>query len=100
MKRTLIRGMEIIIGLALIIAGLVMLFTPGQGLLFIALGILLISPYHGKKALKLLQIFCWKCAGFLPRHWRKKLRKNIPYNFGERIHRKFERFRKKLHRKK
>jgi len=53
------RFFQIFFGILLVIAGIVMLFTPGQGILAIVAGIMLISPYHGRRVV--WRICCaWK----------------------------------------
>jgi len=55
------RFTEIACGSALVLVGIVMLFTPGQGILTIVAGVTLISPYHGRRLVWwLLQL--WKKA--------------------------------------
>ncbi|MCF7836438.1 PGPGW domain-containing protein [Candidatus Gracilibacteria bacterium] len=49
MKKEIKRFFEIVGGGFLILAGIVMLVTPGQGVLAIVAGIFLISPQHGKR---------------------------------------------------
>lgn len=49
MKKEIKRCFQIIGGIILILAGLVMLVTPGQGILSIVAGVFLISPYHGRR---------------------------------------------------
>jgi len=51
MKKKIRRFFEIIGGGFLILAGIVMLATPGSGILAIVTGIMLISPYHGRRIL-------------------------------------------------
>ena len=89
MKRHIKRLLQIIIGFVLVLAGIVMLFTPGQGLLTIALGVLLISPYHGHKIFVWLEKIWWEFVGCLPKQWQRKIRSKIPKNWGDRIRKKF-----------
>lgn len=49
MKKQVKRLLEIIGGIALILAGIIMLVTPGQGVLAIVGGVFLISPQHGRR---------------------------------------------------
>ncbi len=49
MKKKLRRFLEIIGGGILLFAGIIMLVTPGQGILAIIAGIFLISPRHGRR---------------------------------------------------
>ncbi|MFA6458478.1 MAG: PGPGW domain-containing protein [Patescibacteria group bacterium] len=49
MKKQIQRFLEITGGVILILLGVVMLVTPGQGILAIVGGIFLISPQHGRR---------------------------------------------------
>jgi hypothetical protein len=98
MRKAIIRSIEIALGVTFLVSGVVMLFTPGQGILFIIFGVLLFSPYHGKKLLKHVQNGWWFCVNCLPQRWGKRIRRHIPKNFCDRLHKKFQKFRKKLHR--
>lgn len=49
MKRIAQRAVMIIGGIILVIGGIVLLVLPGPGVVLIAAGIFLISPYHGRK---------------------------------------------------
>lgn len=49
MKKKIQRFLEITGGILLILLGIVMLVTPGQGILAIIGGIFLISPQHGRR---------------------------------------------------
>jgi transaldolase len=50
---------QISLGVVLVLVGIVMLFTPGQGILAIVAGIVLISPYHGRRVIWRLKLL-WK----------------------------------------
>ncbi|MBU1089349.1 PGPGW domain-containing protein [Patescibacteria group bacterium] len=49
MKSSIKRFFEIAGGSLLILAGILMLFTPGMGILAILAGVMLISPHHGRR---------------------------------------------------
>ncbi|MFH0776199.1 MAG: PGPGW domain-containing protein [Patescibacteria group bacterium] len=67
---------EIALGVILILAGIIMLFTPGQGILAIVAGIFLISPYHGRRIVWRLKEL-WKT---LKRKWyARKFRRVIKH---------------------
>ncbi|MFH0834019.1 MAG: PGPGW domain-containing protein [Patescibacteria group bacterium] len=59
------RILEITGGVLLILLGIVMLFTPGQGIFAIVAGVVLVSPYHGRRLIWRLKEF-WK---LLKRKW-------------------------------
>ena len=96
MKRHIKRLLQIIFGLILIVAGIVMLVTPGQGLLTIALGILLISPDHGHKVFVWLEKGWWWLVEYFPKKWQKKIHLTFPKNWADRMRQKFH---KKFHKK-
>jgi UPF0716 family protein affecting phage T7 exclusion len=51
---------QISLGVVLIVAGIIMLVTPGQGILAIVAGIVLVSPYHGRRVIwNLKQLWKW-----------------------------------------
>lgn len=56
MTRHIKRTIEIIVGTILILAGVIMLFTPGPGIATIIGGIILVSPHHGKRVIYYIQI--------------------------------------------
>jgi UPF0716 family protein affecting phage T7 exclusion len=95
MKKTFFRSLEILIGIILIIVGIVMLITPGQGLLAIAIGIFLISPHHGKKIIAHAEKLWWRFEKKLSAKFRKKFTRHIPKNWAQ----KFHKLNKKFHQK-
>jgi hypothetical protein len=61
MKLSILRFLEIAGGIALIVIGVVMLVTPGSGVIAIIAGITLISPQHGKRVIWWVKKF-WRSA--------------------------------------
>ncbi len=49
MLKKIKRYAEIVIGTLLVILGVILIFTPGQGTLVIIAGVMLVSPYHGRR---------------------------------------------------
>jgi hypothetical protein len=72
MKLSILRFFEIIGGIALIIVGLVMLITPGSGIVAIIAGIMLISPYHGRRVIWWLKKKFWRGVKSWWYSWRFK----------------------------
>ena len=69
-----------VLGLILILAGIIMLFLPGQGILTILLGVLLIS-FPGKHKLVQAIVFQPKIQRSLD--WLRKKRKKTPFIWPE-----------------
>ncbi len=61
MKNDFKRFLEIAGGSLLVLAGVVMLVTPGMGILAIVAGVMLISPHHGRRLVWWLKQF-WRGA--------------------------------------
>lgn len=96
MRRHFKRLSQIIIGIVLILAGIIMLFTPGPGVPAIIFGVMLISPYHGHKIFIWLEKIWWKFVEHLPKKWQKKIHLSFPKNWADKIRKKFH---KKFHKK-
>lgn len=70
---------EITIGVLLVLLGVVMIFTPGQGSIVIVIGIMFISPYHGRRVLWRLKML-WKRTKTWWYSWRyKRTVKRVAY---------------------
>lgn len=96
MKKKIKRLLQIIIGTLLILPGIVMLFTPGPGVPFIVLGVMLVSPHHGHKVFVRIEKIWWEFVDYLPKDWQKKIHLSFPKNWGDKIRKKFhEKFHKK-----
>lgn len=59
MEKKVKRFLEIVGGSLLVLAGVVMLATPGTGILAIVAGVMLISPHHGRRIIWWLKQF-WR----------------------------------------
>lgn len=71
------RCLQIFFGSLLVLLGIVMIFTPGQGLIAIVGGVMLISPYHGRRL-----VWHIRCA------WRKCKRWFYSFRFKRTIKRR------------
>ncbi|MCF7845660.1 MAG: hypothetical protein K9L85_00295 [Candidatus Peribacteraceae bacterium] len=69
--KSLKRILEITGGALLILIGIVMIFTPGQGLLAIIGGVFLISPQHGRRLVWYIKK-AWKRVKMFWYSWRFK----------------------------